>query len=131
MPLVLCLHFFFVLARRDNGSIATYLTEENNNLLHTFIHIFIGIVVGSVWLYLWLIVSSRVKQTIQEFNVQTLELDVKVKLYRYYIELIQKVYIYFSSSNSNNNRIHLYQVGNFRTLRVHAMRHGTRWNGMF
>jgi len=57
---------------------------ENNKYIHTFIHVFIGIFVGSFWLYLWLIVSDRVKQTIKEFNVHSLEINVKVKLERYY-----------------------------------------------
>jgi len=64
------------------GTMDQLLTEENNKFIHTFIHVFIGIFVCSFWIYLWFIVSDRVKHTIKEFNVHSL--DVKVELERYY-----------------------------------------------
>jgi len=85
------------------------LLKENNKYIRTFIHVFIVMFVGSVWLYLWLVVSDRVKQTIREFNVHSLEINVKVKLERYYrvtesssgSGLDESVYILFIKQQQN------------------------------
>lgn len=81
----------------------------DNKYIRTFIHIFIGIFVASFWLYLWFIVSDRVKQTIKEFNVHSSEIDVKVKLERYYrvtsssgSGLHESVYILFTKQQQQN-----------------------------
>ena len=57
--------------------------------------------------------SSRVKQTIQEFNVQTLQMNVKVKLERYYrvtesspgSGLDESVYILFIKQQQQNSSV--------------------------
>jgi len=110
------------------GTMDQLLTEENNKFIHTFIHVFIGIFVCSFWIYLWFIVSDRVKQTIREFNVHSLKINVKVKLERYYrvtessgSGLDESVYILFIKQQQQNPSV----ISSREALDIESSRNAT------